>query len=398
MSDEHNISGLDIEKFFDGELSKVQITAFEEKMQVDALFAREVREHRQMRKDLRVIGQRLMLLELMDQFHLQEFGTTPYLKPKSDDNGVDNDKGNEESDSKEADDTVKRDTNRTSVVTLRTFYLSVGVAASLAAIITLGSVWVIDQAGGDIITSESGYQDLLMEEEAEEGKDTNSGRFNRKDDPAIMPVATKKYVATAFAVAKDGYFITNNHVVEGCTNLKLKAKVEDDKWIEFNAKVILNDQFSDLAMVQIEDSGFRELGVLPFTFSSKGALMGQDVFTLGYPKKDVVMEPGTISSTTGLNGDTTAYQLAMSLNSGNSGGPIFNSKGEVVAVVKGKHNGKEGTGYAVRIDYMLELIEKYESENSVTLKKPKYNQIQYKSRVKQISHIRQFVFLVEAEK
>jgi S1-C subfamily serine protease len=110
------------------------------------------------------------------------------------------------------------------------------------------------------------------------------------------------------------------------------------------------------------------------------------------------MEPGTLSSTTGLMGDTTAYQLAMSLNSGNSGGPIFNTKGEVVAVVKGKHNGKEGTGYAVRADYMLELIQKYEAANDVVLKKPKYNQIQYKSRVKQISHIRQFVFLVEAEK
>ncbi len=398
MSDDHNISDLDIEKYFDGELSKAQVNAFEEKMQVDALFAREVRGHRQIRKDLRVIGQRIMLLELMEQSHLQEYGSIPYLKSKSDDSGVNNEEEKEQSDHEEADDTVKRDTNRTSVVSLRTFYFSVGVAASLAAIITLGSVWVIDQAGSDNIASTSGYQDLLMEEDAEDGEDTNIGRFIRKDDPATISEATKKYVATAFAVAKDGYFITNNHVVEGCTSLKLKAKGEDDNWVQFNAKVILNDHFSDLAMVKIEDSNFLEMGVLPFTFSSKAPLMGQDVFTLGYPKKDVVMEPGTISSTTGLDGDTTAYQLAMSLNSGNSGGPIFNSKGEVVAVVKGKHNGKEGTGYAVRIDYMLDLIEKYESENSVTLKKPKYNQIQYKSRVKQISHIRQFVFLVEAEK
>ena len=398
MSDDHNISDLDIEKYFDGELSKAQVNAFEEKMQVDALFAREVREHRQMRKDLRAIGQRLMLLELMEQSHLQEYGSIPYLKPKSDDNGVNNEEEKEQSDHKEVGVTVKRDANRTSVVSLRTFYLSVGVAASLAAIITLGSVWVVDQAGSDNIASTSGYQDLLMEEESEEGEDTNTGRFSREDDPATTPEATKKYVATAFAVSKDGYFITNNHVVEGCSSLKLKAKGEDDSWVQFNAKVILNDRISDLAMVKIEDSNFPEMGVLPFTFSSKAPLMGQDVFTLGYPKKDVVMEPGTISSTTGLDGDTTAYQLAMSLNSGNSGGPIFNSKGEVVAVVKGKHNGKEGTGYAVRIDYMLELIEKYESENSITLKKPRYNQIQYKSRVNQISHIRQFVFLVEAEK
>ncbi|MAR66220.1 MAG: hypothetical protein CL833_03100 [Crocinitomicaceae bacterium] len=284
------------------------------------------------------------------------------------------------------------------VISFKTFYLSVGAAATLAALITLGSVWILNQPGDSANTAASGYQDLLMEESQEKRADSSSDRTDRHEDRKVVSSVSKKYVATAFAIAKDGYFVTNNHVVEDCSNLKLKTKTEDGKWVDFEAKVILNDTVSDLALVQVMDSTFTELGVLPFTFSSKGAQMGQDVFTLGYPKKDVVMEPGTISSTTGLDGDTTAYQLAMSLNTGNSGGPIFNTKGEVVAVVKGKHNGKEGTGYAVRVEYMLDLIEEFETENSIRLKKPRYNQIQYKSRVNQINHIRQFVFLVEAVK
>ncbi len=189
MSDDHNISDLDIEKYFDGELSKAQVAAFEEKMQVDALFAREVREHRQIRKDLRVIGQRLMLLELMEQSHLQEYGSIPYLKPKSNDSGVNNEKGKEQTGHKEAHDTIKRNTNRTSVVSLRTFYFSVGVAASLAAIITLGSVWIIDQAGSDNIASISGYQDLLMERMRKKGKTPTQADSQEK---VILPQYLKQ--------------------------------------------------------------------------------------------------------------------------------------------------------------------------------------------------------------
>jgi serine protease Do len=110
------------------------------------------------------------------------------------------------------------------------------------------------------------------------------------------------------------------------------------------------------------------------------------------------MEPGIISSTSGMDGDTTAYQVAMSLNGGNSGGPIFNEKGEVVAVVKGKSSEKEGTGYVVRSSYVWDLIKKYEAENDVKIKRPKWNQLSKKKRIQMIKHIRQFVFLVEAEK
>lgn len=396
MSNDINISDLDIEKYFDGELPKEKIAAFEEKVVNDALFAREVREHRQMRLDLSIIRERHTLSQLMDQIHEQEYGKIPKLLPEKE-QGLEseNPKAIEQSLTSQNENETQR-SNR--VISFKTFYLSVGAAATLAALITLGSVWILNQPGESAYTSASGYQDLLMEESQEKRADSSSDRTDRHGDRKVVSSVSKKYVATAFAIAKDGYFVTNNHVVEDCSNLKLKTKTEDGKWVDFEAKVILNDTLSDLALVQVMDSTFTELGVLPFTFSSKGAQMGQDVFTLGYPKKDVVMEPGTISSTTGLYGDTTAYQLAMSLNTGNSGGPIFNTKGEVVAVVKGKHNGKEGTGYAVRVEYMLDLIEEFENENSIRLKKPRYNQIQYKSRVNQINHIRQFVFLVEAVK
>lgn len=395
MSKDNNISSLDIEKYFDGELNKNERTRFEEKVETDAWFARKVRDHHQIRKDLTIQGNRYRIIDDMDEIHLKEFGGIPYLKVNSPEENCTEKDSLDLLGDKNAKTNPFQSTGK--FVSVKIFYIGIGVAASLAALITLGSVWVAKQKEHQEVHVNSGYQDLVMEESGE-GKDTNNKARKLRTIDKSIPGLSKTYVATAFAIAKNGYFITNNHVVQDCKSLKLKVKGGVGGWLEYDARVLLNDTLTDLAMVQIVDSNFMELGILPFTFSSKSVMMGQDVYTLGYPKKDIVMEPGTLSSTTGLMGDTTAYQLAMSLNSGNSGGPIFNTKGEVVAVVKGKHNGKEGTGYAVRADYMLELIQKYEAANDVVLKKPKYNQIQYKSRVKQISHIRQFVFLVEAEK
>lgn len=395
MSKENKISEIEIDKFFDGGLTKERRLHFDEKMATDAWFARKVREHHQIRKDLTIQGDRIRIIEVMEEVHLKEFGGIPYLKKKPVLEEVEQGEDPALSDIPTVKSTKVETRGR--FVSIKTFYAGIGIAASISVLITLGSIWFANKNEYQEKGANLGYQDLVKEEGVEV-KDTNSDLKKIRSIDKSNPEASVKYLATAFAIAKDGYFITNNHVVQGCKRLRLKVKNPTGGWLEFNAKVLLQDTLSDLSMVQIDDTNFRELGILPFTFSNERVMMGQDVYTLGYPKKDIVMEPGTLSSTTGLMGDTTAYQLAMSLNSGNSGGPIFNTKGEIIAVVKGKHNGKEGTGYAVRADYMIDLIEKYESENNIVLKKPKYNQIQYKSRVKQISHIRQFVFLVEAEK
>ena len=404
------ISDFEIDKYFDGDLTDEQKAAFEERMQTDALFAREVREHERVRKDLFIQGERISLLDQMEEIHHKEYGGIPYLKEqkpsKAEKQAEKIAKKEEESPEpvvkpivvdKTPPATKPTEVQERKVVSLRMFYMGIGIAAALAAIFTLGGVF-LNQNKGEMTADNSGYEPMMMEEGAEDSTNGNSGASDGAHvSPSLSP--TKRYSATAFAVAKDGYFITNNHVVKGNKGLKLKVIHEDNTWDTYNAEVVLNDEFSDLAMVKINDTNFKELGILPFTFSEKSAGIGEEVFSIGYPKKDIVMEPGIISSTSGLEGDTTAYQVAMSLNHGNSGGPIFNHLGEVVAVVKGKHNGKEGTGYAVRSDYLWDLIKKYESENDVVIKKPKWNQLRNKrTPAKMIKHIRQFVFMVEAEK
>lgn len=399
-----SISDFEIDKYFDGDLTDAQKIAFEEKMQSDALFAREVREHKQLRRDLFTQGERISLIDQMDEIHHKEYGGIPYLKEGKSMADTDEEtqeevktKPEDPAQVKKAPQPPKQGGNK--VISLKMFYMGIGIAASLAAIITLGGVWLTNNTQIGDVLADAGYDELVMKEDSAPEKDTFGSRGNTHIDKVNpTPYKGDKYVATAFAIAKDGYFITNNHVVKGSKKLTLKLIDESNNWTEYKAEVVLNDESSDLAMVKITDTNFREMGILPFTFSEKSAMIGEEIFTLGYPKRDIVMEPGIISSTSGLDGDTTAYQVAMSLNRGNSGGPIFNSKGEVVAVVKGKHNGKEGTGYVVKSDYLWNLIKKYESENDVTIKRPKWNQLKGKRPLRMIKHIRQFVFLVEAEK
>ena len=399
-----SISDFEIEKYFDGDLTDEQKLAFEEKMQADALFAREVREHRQLRRDMQMQGDRLRLLEQMEEVHFKEYGGIPYLKENDEKTSV-SDQKEQKTEEKEPKTTKKEVSEKPKkdkpgggkVITMKMFYIGICAAASLAALLTLGGVFLSNYSGSGDLVSEAAFEPLMMEEEKAEGGDTNAEIINPRITPA-GPSKNRTFSATAFAIAKDGYFITNNHVIKGNKKLRLKIIGEDNTWQSYEAKVVLQDETSDLAMVQITDSNFKELGILPFTFSDKSSPIGEEIFTLGYSKKDIVMEPGIISSTSGLDGDTTAYQVAMSLNGGNSGGPIFNSKGEVVAVVKGKHNDKEGTGYVVRSDYLWDLIEKYETEQGSKIKRPKWNQLKGKTTVRMIKHIRQFVYMVEAEK
>ncbi len=406
-----SVSDFEIEKYFDDELTPDQRKAFEERMQSDALFAREVREHRQVRKDLLQQGERLNLIDYLEDVHAREFGGAPYLKDKvkddsanSSDSSQDGGRNEVLSEPEETKPSApqKDKSNHTrgggKVVTMRNFYIGMGIAASLAAIVTLSGVWFSELDTG-VTAVEEGYNELMEETAEPESADTNYGvRGYSSGSGEGGNQSSKKYRATAFAVAKDGYFITNNHVVKGSKKLTLKLVDENLNWTSFNAFVVLDDEFSDLALVKIDDTNFTELGILPFVFSNKQAMIGEEVFTMGYPKNDIVMEPGIISSTTGLDGDTTAYQVSMALNSGNSGGPIFNDKGEVVAIVKGKHNGKEGTGYAVRSDYLWNLIRQYEAESGTNIKRPKWNQLRNKRREQLVRHVRNFVFMLEAEK
>ena len=138
----------------------------------------------------------------------------------------------------------------------------------------------------------------------------------------------KQATGTAFAVSNEGHALTNHHVINGCTEVKVAGR-------EGVAKVITSDSVNDLALFQLpgKSDDFAKLNPEP------GKLrQGEDVIVFGYPLNWALssggnLTPGTVSALTGLGNNTNQIQITAPIQPGSSGSPVMDKKGNVIAVV-----------------------------------------------------------------
>ena len=124
--------------------------------------------------------------------------------------------------------------------------------------------------------------------------------------------------------------------------------------------------------------------------------VGESIFVLGYPLTqtmgdEIKLNDGLISSRTGFQGDIANYQMSAPVQPGNSGGPMFNSKGNVIGIVCAHHAGAENAGYAIKISYLKLLIES--AGLNITL--PTNNTISTLSLPEKVKRVKNFVFFIE---
>ncbi|SMO43462.1 S1C family serine protease [Solitalea koreensis] len=212
-----------------------------------------------------------------------------------------------------------------------------------------------------------------------------------------LPVNPGKFGGTSFVLSSSGYLITNYHVVNGADSIYL----ENDKGEVYKAKPVYMDQTYDLAVLQIDDPNFKSFGPLPYTFKKNKSDLGEEVFTLGFPRDEMVYGKGYLSSATGFGGDTVAYQVSIPANPGNSGGPLIDSKGNIVGVVSGKQNETEGATFAIRSQSVLKFLNSIPHDsldNKIAFNKitfAKKNSIAGLSRTEQIKKMKDYVFMVK---
>lgn len=157
-------------------------------------------------------------------------------------------------------------------------------------------------------------------------------------------------------LTEDGYIVTNNHVVEGGENLRVCLQ----DGTEYPAKLMGADSYTDLAVIKIEASALPAA-----TLGSSGSVtVGEPVYAIGNPLGVLTssVSQGIIS---GLDRSITVKEHSMTLmqtdaavNPGNSGGGLFNAKGELIGIVNAKSYGLdvEGIGFAIPMDAAKPII------------------------------------------
>ena len=174
---------------------------------------------------------------------------------------------------------------------------------------------------------------------------------------------------SGFVYKKDdryGYIMTNNHVVEGSSEIKVTLSNGDD----VNAKVLGTDSYMDVAALSIDVDAVTAIAEIGESTKSK---LGDTVFTVGTPVSTDYAGTVTKGIISGQNREITitnngttymmeAVQIDASINPGNSGGPLVNINGEVIGVnsVKLIEDSVEGMGFAIPIEVAMSQISKLE--------------------------------------
>jgi len=132
---------------------------------------------------------------------------------------------------------------------------------------------------------------------------------------------------TGFAVTKTGYIVTNVHVIKGCDDVDITFHGKD-----LSLAIIFTDAGNDLALLK---GNFNPDQI--FALSRDGPKLMEDIFVAGFPFGDkysraIKVTKGIVSSLTGYKNNLSNFQFDAAINSGNSGGPIFNLKGAVIGV------------------------------------------------------------------
>ena len=173
-----------------------------------------------------------------------------------------------------------------------------------------------------------------LEKEAEEK------RKQKELEDKYKPVAA--WNGTGFFVSSLGHIITNSHVVEDSSLKTVNGKCDtmnaylDNKLYE--TEILSQDRLNDLALLKIKND---EKIINYASFRNEEPILGEDITTLGFPfgktiSSKIKLTSGVVSSLSGLGDEFTRMQIDAALQPGNSGGPIFDSYGNVIGVAVAK--------------------------------------------------------------
>lgn len=203
-----------------------------------------------------------------------------------------------------------------------------------------------------------------------------------------------RFNGTGFLIDAQGLMITNAHVVKNSRNIF----VQNAKGDQFRAIVLKLDVNRDVAIIKIDDDNFKPFASLPYGIRKGHSDIAEEVFTLGFPRNEIVYGEGYLSARTGFDGDTLSCQISVDANPGNSGGPVFNKNGEVIGILSARETGAQGAVFAVQSKYIFQALE--ELKNNQIYKGVKVStrsNIAGMDKVQQVKKVQDYIFMVKGD-
>lgn len=351
-----------LDRYIKGKLSKDEAAAMDRRLASDDEFRWKAEEHFTIIRELKFHEQRKHLMQVLQAAHAEM--ESPVVTPAPE---------------------------KTVVMRPAKNYWAISGVAAVVAIISIISTFYITRSIKDEQTAIyrelrrkvdqiKKSQNIMMADMAEDKKEKKKSRGN--------------YVGTGFLISANGYVTTSYHVVKEYDSVY----IENEKYGSLKTVVVHSDPANDVSILKIENARLLNLS-LPYSIAKTETNLAEEVYTLGYPREDVVFGAGSISALTGYKENPNAYQVSVPVNPGNSGGPLFNSKGDIVGIISGIETQTAGVAFATKSTVLLDVI-KNEALDSLhsPLVLSKQNTLRNSTRVEQVKRWKDYVFMVKVFK
>lgn len=281
------------------------------------------------------------------------------------------------------------------VVSFRKYLKFSSVAAAIALIASVITFFIATETSrknsNTQFTQLVGEINAIKKSQQQQNIKPSSKPASEQQPAADVPMQGN-YIGSGFAVTNDGYVATDYHVVKDADSVFIQTNT--GKY--YKAFVVSFDPNADVALLKIENNNFRfnkSSNTLPYSFAKKRADMAQQIFSIGYPSDDPAYNEGYISAQKGYEGDSMSYRLVITANPGQSGAPVFDNNGNVVALITAKQT---NATYAIHSDALVRLIQSLPPANKITL--PSANSLSKLSRTEQVKKAMDYVCAVRVYK
>lgn len=178
----------------------------------------------------------------------------------------------------------------------------------------------------------------------------------------VVLVKQPRALGSGFILTEDGYVVTNGHVVQGATELSVTIfeKTDDgfEKEVFEDVRIVAVNAMQDVALLRIDEEELDGRSLAKVYLADIDEVeVGEPVFAIGAPLgMERSVSQGIVSTKNRMNDGKVYIQTTAALNGGNSGGPLFNTRGEVIGVNTWKTLGTEGLNFSIPIDAVKHFL------------------------------------------